>query len=154
MWQRSRHASSDFVVNSGLVLPCPATLTFYKSCMKMQLGVESNDIKLLKDLAKIQNLFLRGYVGGLALDEMAIQPGLEFRMEDGYMKMIGYQDVEEVVEAMIWYGQDPPTHQQHSTSCTFTYKDSPCPEDLQLSFPLRIYHQASFCTLLSGQWDC
>ena len=80
--------------NSGfIVLPSQKKLQNYKNIVYQEAGINKEILHWMVNEAQIKNIPPEGYGGGLVIDEMSIQPDLQFSKKKGDIQLIGFQEV-------------------------------------------------------------
>lgn len=90
IWCRSPGTYREILGSNSLVLPSERTLSRYKNSVRQAEGVNEDMLKWMCMQAKHQALPPEGYMGGLILDEMAIQPDLQIIRRDGSSQLLGF----------------------------------------------------------------
>lgn len=92
LYNRNPAAYRDLTQNNWLHLPCESLLQRYKNAVHQKPGISFDMMSWMNNEAKSQNLTVKGYYGGLILDEMAIQEDLQIVNNKNETKFIGLSD--------------------------------------------------------------
>jgi hypothetical protein len=76
-----------------LILPSEKLLQRYKNHVNQEAGINSDILHWMANEAKLKNLPPEGFEGGLIIDEMSIQPDLQFKKTNGEIELIGFTEV-------------------------------------------------------------
>ena len=80
--------------NSGfLILPSQKLLQIYKNNVRQQAGINKEVLHWMANEAKFKSVPPEGHEGGLIIDEMSIQPDLQFSKRGGTIELIGFTEV-------------------------------------------------------------
>jgi hypothetical protein len=81
--------------NSGfIVLPSQKILQNYKNIVHQEAGINKEILHWMVNEAQIKNIPpAEGYGDGLVIDEISIQPDLQFSKKKGDIQLIGFQEV-------------------------------------------------------------
>lgn len=75
-----------------LILPSQNLLRKYKNSLHQEAGVNKDMAELMANEAKIKNIPPAGFQGGLIIDEMSIQPDVQFKKLNNSIQLIGFTD--------------------------------------------------------------
>ena len=95
LWCRSPRGYKDLRESGFMVLPSQRLLQIHKNKVHQKPGVNKDLMHWMRTDAECKNLPPEGYEGGLILDEMSIQPDLQFYCKDGRHHLIGFTDLGE-----------------------------------------------------------
>ena len=87
LWCRSPKGYSDLRDSKFLILSSEKQLQRFKA------GVNKESLHWMANEAKLKSIPPEGYHGGLIIDEMAIQPDLQFRRINGEIELIGFTEI-------------------------------------------------------------
>ncbi|KAK3108741.1 hypothetical protein FSP39_014554 [Pinctada imbricata] len=93
LWCRSPRGYRDLRSSGLMILPSEKILQIYKNSVHQEAGFQKEMLKWMAEEAKVKNLSPEGYVGGLIIDEMSLQPDLQFSSKDGVIELIGFTEV-------------------------------------------------------------
>lgn len=65
----------------------------YKNIIHQDPGINKDVLQWMSNEAKLQNIPPEGFAGGLIIDEMYIQPDLQFSKKNNDIKLIGFTEV-------------------------------------------------------------
>ena len=99
LWCRSPRGYSDLRKSGFMLLPSEKILQIHKNVVHQEAGINKDMMHWMANEAKVQNIPPEGYVGGLLLDEMSIQPDLQFSVRNGDIELIGFKEV--VPESLV-----------------------------------------------------
>lgn len=74
-------------------MPSEKLLQRYKNHVNQEAGINSDILHWMANEAKLKNLPPEGFEGGLIIDEMSIQPDLQFKKTNGEIELIGFTEV-------------------------------------------------------------
>ena len=94
LWCRSLRGYT-YLRNSGfIVLPSQKILQNYKNIVHQEAGINKEILHWMVNEAQIKNIPpAEGYGDGLVIDEISIQPDLQFSKKKGDIQLIGFQEV-------------------------------------------------------------
>ena len=95
IWSKSPQAYKELRSSGILVLPSGRLLQYYKNSVKQEPGLNKEVFELMRDEAAKRNVHESGRIGGIMLDEMAIQEDLQLKYQNGIMKLVGLIDMGE-----------------------------------------------------------
>jgi hypothetical protein len=90
---RSAKGYTDLRNSKFLILPSEKLLQRYKNHVNQEAGINSDILHWMANEAKLKNLSPEGFEGGLIIDEMSIQPDLQFKKTNGEIELIGFTEV-------------------------------------------------------------
>ena len=93
LWCRSAKGYTDLRNSKFLILPSEKLLQRYKNHVNQEAGINSDILHWMANEAKLKNLPPEGFEGGLIIDEMSIQPDLQFKKTNGEIELIGFTEV-------------------------------------------------------------
>lgn len=76
-----------------MILPLQRQLQFYKNKVHQRAGINTDILHWMRNEATL-NIPPEGYEGGLALDEMSIQPDLQMYCKDGKYHISRFTDIQ------------------------------------------------------------
>ena len=94
LWCRSPHGYTDLRNSKFVFLPSQKLLQRYKNQVDQESDFKK-DIPVLhwmRNEAALKNIPPEGYEGGLIIDEMSIQPDLQFKKRGGDIQLIGFAE--------------------------------------------------------------
>ena len=100
LWIRSKQSYRDLKASSGFDLPSESTLRRIKNAVPQVAGLDESQIAWMRREADKLGLGEFGRSGGLLVDEMAIQPGVELVRKGEYLEFSGFGDLGLVGDAM------------------------------------------------------
>ena len=71
------------------VLPSERLLQYYKNSVQQEPGLNEEVFQLMREEAEKRNIPQFGRLGGIMLDEMAIQEDLQLKSQNGVMELVG-----------------------------------------------------------------
>ncbi|CAG2216361.1 unnamed protein product [Mytilus edulis] len=92
LWCRSPKGYIELRNSNFLILPSHNLLQRYKNSVEQKSGINKEILHWMANEAKIKNIPPEGYKGGLMIDEMSIQPDLQFRKKNGDIELIGFTE--------------------------------------------------------------
>jgi len=78
-----------------LLLPSRSILFQYKTKVKQNVGFDDDIFRWMQEKAHSKDLCEEGYMGGLIIDEMAIQADIEITKSGDVIELVGLSDVRE-----------------------------------------------------------
>lgn len=72
-----------------LILPCPSTLILYKNTIKHNIGFDNNILNWMHSEAVRKEIHPDGWIGGIIIDEMAIQSDLQINKNGDVVELCG-----------------------------------------------------------------
>ena len=90
---RSPQAYQAFRATKLLILPSPSTLVLYKNKVKQEVGFDGRILEWMHAEAVRKGLHEDGWMGGIVIDEMAIQADLQIAKNGDVVKLCGFADV-------------------------------------------------------------
>jgi len=93
LWCRSPRGYTDLRNSGFIVLPSQKILQNYKNIVHQEAGINKEILHWMANEAQIKNIPPEGCEGGLVIDEMSIQPDLQFSKKKGDIQLIGFQEV-------------------------------------------------------------
>jgi hypothetical protein len=92
LYCRSPRGYSELRNSNFLILPSQNLLRKYKNTVHQQAGINNDVLEWMTNEAKLKNIPPAGFQGGLIIDEMAIQPDLQFRKRNNDIELIGFTE--------------------------------------------------------------
>lgn len=92
LYCRSPRRCSELRNSIFLILPSYNLLRKYKNSVHQEAGIKKDMLEWMANEAKLKNIPPAGYEGGLIIDEMSIQPDLQFRKQNNDIKLIGFTE--------------------------------------------------------------
>lgn len=121
-WYCKSPKSYESVRESGyLLLPSRSILIQYKTKVKQNVGFDDNIFRWMHEEARRKDLCEEGYMGGLIIDEMAIQADVEITKSGDVIELVGLSDVGEEgnLSNMLRKGKQERTVGTHALQLVF-----------------------------------
>ena len=93
LWCRSPRGYADLPNSGFIVLPSQKSLQNYKNIVHQEAGINKEIFHWMANEAQIKSIPPEGYEGGLVIDEMSIQPDLQFSKKKVDIQLIGFQEI-------------------------------------------------------------
>lgn len=93
LWCRSPRGYRELRNSNFLVLPSEKSLQIFKNNVNQKAGINNDMLHWMVNEARLKNISPEGYKGGLIIDEMSIQPDLQFKKKDGQIELIGFTEL-------------------------------------------------------------
>ena len=92
LWSRSPRGYADLRNSKFLILPSRKLLQRYKNRIYQEAGINKDVLHWMRNEAQLKNIPPEGYEGGLIIDEMSVQPDLQFKKRDNDIQLIGFSE--------------------------------------------------------------
>lgn len=92
---KSPHAYEAFRATKMLILPCPSTLIIYKTKVKQEPGFDDKILQWMHADAVRKGIHQDGWMGGIVIDEMAIQADLQINKNGDAVELCGFTNLGE-----------------------------------------------------------
>lgn len=92
LYCRSPRGYNELRGSNFLILPSQNLLRKYKNSVHQEAGVNKDMLEWMANEAKIKNIPPAGFQGGLIIDEMSIQPDLQFQKLNNNIQLIGFTE--------------------------------------------------------------
>lgn len=108
LYCRSPRGYSELKNSNFLILPSQNLLRRYKNSIHQEAGIKTDMLDWMSSEADLKNVPPEGRQGGLVIDEMSIQPDLQFRKHNGSVELIGFTECtpESIVLEQIKSGKE------------------------------------------------
>ena len=93
LWCRSPRGYTELRKSGFLVLPSEKSLQIFKNTVNQAAGINNDLLHWMANEARLNNISPEGYKGGLIIDEMSIQPDLQFKKKNGNIELIGFTEM-------------------------------------------------------------
>lgn len=114
LYCRSPRGYNELRGSNFLILPSQNLLRIYKNSVHQEAGVNKDMLEWMANEAKIKNIPPARFQGGLMIDEMSIQPDLQFQKLNNF-QLIGFTEC--TPESIVFDQMKSNKRQKNSCYC-------------------------------------